>query len=82
MPVRTNKKFSINLGFEKMHATPQVITSAMQLYFTGESLRGVKQFLKLQGVNMSHQHVFNWVKKYIKLMDSYLSTITPPVGEK
>ena len=24
------KRFSINLGFEKMHASPQVITSAMQ----------------------------------------------------
>ena len=77
-----SKRFSINLGFESMHASPQVITSAMQLYFTGESLRGVKQFLKLQGVNMSHQSVFNWVNKYTKLMDNYLSTITPQVGEK
>ena len=27
----------LNLGFERMRATPQIITSAMQLYFTGES---------------------------------------------
>ncbi len=39
------KKFSINLGFEKMKASPQVITSAIQLYFTGESLRNVQKFL-------------------------------------
>jgi putative transposase len=31
--------FTINLGFEGMHATPQIITNAMQLYFTGESFR-------------------------------------------
>ncbi len=65
-----------------MHASPQVITSAMQLYFTGESIRGVQKFLKLQGVNMSHISIYNWVKKYTKLMDNYLSTITPQVGEK
>ncbi len=76
------KRFSINLGFEKMHASPQIITSAMQLYFTGESLRGVQKFLKLQGVDMSHVSIFNWVKKYVSLMDDYLKTITPQVGEK
>ena len=77
-----NKRFSINLGFEKMHASPQTITSAMQLYFTGESMRGVRQFLRLQGVDMSHVAIYKWVKKYVKLMDDYLGTITPQVGEK
>ena len=76
------KRFSTNLGFEKMHASPQVITSSMQLYFTGESLRGVQKFLKLQGINMSHVSIFKWIKKYTKLMDNYLQTITPQVGEK
>jgi len=76
------KRFSMNLGFEKMHASPQVITSAMQLYFTGESLRGVQKFLKLQGINMSHVSIFKWIKKYTKLMDNYLQTITPQVGDK
>jgi putative transposase len=52
------KRFTINLGFERMHATPQMITSAMQLYFTGESLRNVQKFLRLQGVNVSHMGVY------------------------
>jgi transposase-like protein len=46
--------FTINLGFEKMHATPQMITSAVQLYFTGESFRNIQKFLRLEGVKMSH----------------------------
>ncbi|KAG2478957.1 MAG: transposase [Nitrosopumilales archaeon] len=75
------KWFSFNLGFEKMRATPQAITSAMQLYFTGESLRNVQKFLRLQGVEVSHQTVFNWIKKYTKLMKSYLDKITPQVGD-
>lgn len=57
-----NKKFSNNIGFEGMRATPDMITQAMQLYFTGESLRGVQKFLKLQGVNMSHVSVYKWIK--------------------
>lgn len=31
-----NSKFSINLGFERMRATPEQITMAMNLYFNGE----------------------------------------------
>jgi transposase-like protein len=42
-----HKRFTINIGFEKMHATPQVITSAMQLYFSGESFRNIKNFFRL-----------------------------------
>lgn len=75
------KWFVINLGFEKMHATPQIITSAMQLYFSGESFRGVKNFLKLQGVKFSHQAVYDWVKKYTALMEEYLEQIKPQVGD-
>ena len=77
-----NKKFSINLGLEKMKASPQVITSAMQLYFTGESLRNVQKFLELQGVKITHKTVWNWIRKYVSLMESYLDQFVPKVGDK
>jgi len=73
--------FVINLGFERMKATPQVITSAMQLYFTGESLRNVQNFLRLQGVNVSHVAVYKWIKKYVALMEKYLEQIKPQVSD-
>ncbi len=63
-----------------MHATPQIITSAMQLYFTGESLRNVQKFIRLQGVTVSHVAIYKWIKKYVKLMERYLEKITPRVG--
>jgi transposase-like protein/predicted RNA-binding Zn-ribbon protein involved in translation (DUF1610 family) len=75
------KWFVFNLGFERMRATPQVITSAMQLYFTGESLRNVQKFLRLQGVNKSHVAIYKWIKKYVKLMGKYLDQIKPNVSE-
>ncbi len=75
-----DKWFVINLGFEKMRATPQMITNAMQLYFTGESLRNVQKFLKLQGVKISHVAVYKWIHRYVGLMDKYLDTIKPNVS--
>lgn len=76
-----NHYFTINLGFEKMHATPQVITSALQLYFTGESLRNVQKFLRLQGVNINHNTVYKWIKKYVTLMQKYLEQMKPKVSD-
>ncbi len=73
--------FTVNLGFERMHATPQAITSAMQLYFMGESFRNVQKFLRLQGVNVSHVCVLKWVRKYVLLMQGYVEQITPQVGD-
>jgi len=76
-----NRRFTINLGFEKMRSTPQTITSAMQLYFTGESLRNIQKFLRLQGVNVSHKTIYLWIKKYIKLMKTHLDKLIPQVGD-
>ncbi|MFZ0510661.1 MAG: hypothetical protein WAM14_03565, partial [Candidatus Nitrosopolaris sp.] len=73
--------FTINLGFERMRATPQIITSALQLYFTGESFRNVQKFLKLQGVNINHNTIYRWIKKYVTLMKAYLEKITPNVAD-
>ena len=63
-----------------MRATPRIITSALQLYITGESFRNVQKFLKLQGVNINHNTVYRWIKKYVTLMKSYLEKIPPNVS--
>jgi transposase-like protein len=76
-----SKWSTFNIGFERMHATPQMITSAMQLYFSGESFRNSKRFLELQGVKISHVAVYKWIKKYVSLMQNYLDRIKPKVGD-
>jgi len=58
-----------------------MITAAMQLYFSGESLRNTQKFLRLQGLNVSHVAVLNWIRKYVALMDKYLAQITPQVSD-
>lgn len=72
---------TFNIGFEKMKHNPQAITSAMQLYFSGESLRNTMKSLKLLGVEVSHQTVYNWIRKYVDLMKEYVEKIVPNVGD-
>ena len=73
--------FTLNLGFERMKHNPQGVTTAMQLYFSGESLRNVSKSLRLIGVQVSHKTVFMWIKKYTALMEKYVEKITPQVGD-
>ena len=75
------KFFTVNLGFERMKHNPQGITTAMQLYFSGESLRNVAKSLRLLGVHVSHQTVYNWIEKYTALMTKYVEKITPNVSD-
>ena len=75
------KYFSFNIGFERMKHNPQAITSAIQLYFSGESLRNTQRSLRLLGVEVSHQTVYNWIKKYVGLMEKYIDRLTPQVSD-
>ncbi len=76
-----HRDFTFNIGFERMKHNPQAITSAMQLYFSGESLRNTMRSLKLLGVEVTHQTVYNWIKKYVKLMRDYAEKIVPNVSD-
>jgi len=73
--------FTFNVGFERMKHNPQAITSAMQLYFSGESLRNVMKSLRLLGVKVSHQTVYNWIKKYVALMKNYVEQLHPNISD-
>lgn len=76
-----SKHYTLNLGFEKMKASPKTITVAMQLYFSGESLRNVAESLKLLDVKVSHVAVYNWIQKYTELMKQYVDKLKPKVGD-
>jgi transposase-like protein len=80
--IRHNKYGDIQkFNCKLLEAKPEIITSAMQLYFTGESLRNVQKFLKMQGVKKSHVAVYKWIRKYVGLMNNYLEQIQPNVSD-
>lgn len=76
-----NKTFSINLGFEKMKHNPKAVTTAIQLYFSGESLRNTQKSIRLLGVHVSHQTIWNWISKYVSLMQKYIEKLRPVVSD-
>jgi transposase-like protein len=76
-----HKYFTFNIGFERMKHNPQAITSAMQLYFSGESLRNTMRSLKLLGVEVSYRTILNWIRKYVTIMKDYADKIVPSVSD-
>jgi len=75
------RTFSINIGFEHMRHNPQAVTTAMQLYFSGESLRNTQKTLRFLGVKVSHKTVFYWIRKYVAIMEKYANKISPGVSD-
>jgi putative transposase len=75
-----NRVFSKDLGFKGMRNDPKAITTAMQLYFSGESLRSAQRTLIMIGTKVSHQTISNWITKYTNLMKSYVDKIQPDVS--
>ena len=73
--------FTVNLGFEGMKHSARGVTMAMQLYFSGESLRNTQKALRLMGVEVSHVAILKWIRKYVGLMDRYLDGLTPQVSD-
>ncbi|OLB68578.1 hypothetical protein AUI06_10660 [archaeon 13_2_20CM_2_52_21] len=64
-----------------MKHNPKAITSAMQLYFNGESLRNVAESLALIGAKVSYQTVFKWIRKYTASMEKYIEKMAPNVSD-
>jgi putative transposase len=64
-----------------MKHNPQAVTTAMQLYFSGESLRNTQKSLRLIGVQVSYQTIFKLIKKYVSLMQIYVEKLKPNVGD-
>ncbi len=77
-----HRKFSHNLGFERKRATPEQITTAVDLLFSGLSSRKVAYHLKKAGVKVSYKTVQNWAAEYAGVMERLVDTIMPQVGEQ
>ena len=77
------KRFFVhNLGFERKRATPEQITMAVDLLFSGLSSRKTAKSIRMTGANVSHVTVQNWAREYAGLMDRFMDDITPRVGEQ
>jgi transposase-like protein len=61
-----------------MKYTASVITSALDLYFKGLSLRSIADHLsQIHGFHTSHLTVYRWVRTYMRLIVSYVRQLKP-----
>jgi transposase-like protein len=74
--------FVDNVDFENMKYNPKIIALTLDLYFRGLSLRKISQHLKeFYDLNITHMSIYNWIEKYVGLMNEYVNTIQPEIGE-
>jgi len=73
--------FVVDEGFEKMKATPETVTVALDLYFKGISMRAIVDHLKqFHDVEVSHVAIYKWIRKYVKMLKAYADQLVPRVS--
>ena len=76
-----NRKFVDNLFFEKLKASPKIICLTLDLYFKGISLRKIVDHLRqFYDLDIHFTTIYYWIKKYIEIMDNYVSQFKPKLG--
>lgn len=74
------KSFSANLGFEGRKYDPAVVTRALNMRFSGTSLRAVCLNLSQDGIFVRPRTVLNWVEGCVFLAEPYVETLRPAVS--
>lgn len=69
-------------GFGNVHSTPNLICEALNLVFSGMSLRKTAHHLEMvHEISISYTAVLYWFKKYVRLMVQYLDRVFPEYHE-
>ncbi len=71
-------RFTEGSDFPKMRIKSRIISSSIDFYFEGLSVRKITvQIEKLFGVHVSQVAVWKWIMKYSKLVSGYVETLSP-----
>jgi transposase-like protein len=71
-------RFTEGSDFPKMRIASRIISSSIDFYFEGLSIRKIStQIEKLYGVHVSNVSVWKWIMKYSALVSQYVETLTP-----
>ena len=76
------RKFVPNEGFEGIKYDPRVVTTTLDLYFKGVSLRKIADHLKqYYSLDIDHSTVYRWICKYTEIIEAYVATLEPELGD-
>ena len=71
-------RFTEGSAFPKMRTESRIISTSIDLYFEGLSVRKVQtQIAKIFGVRVSQVTVWKWMMKYSKLVSEFVETLRP-----
>ena len=76
------KRFTANFGFEKMRYDSVLITRALQMYYSGMSVRDIADCFEQEEIEINYSNVYRWIDKYSKMTSNYLKGIVPRVSMK
>ncbi|MBI3034545.1 IS1 family transposase [Candidatus Woesearchaeota archaeon] len=75
------KTFIQDLGFWKMKNNEQVVTKAIDLYFSNLSSRKVRNhYRRHEGIKTSHVSVLDWCRKYVLKVTKFVETLKPELS--
>ena len=75
------RKFVLNKGFEGMWYDARIVATTLDLYFKGISLRKISDHLKqFYALEVNFSTVYRWIVKYVEVMEAYIETLKPEVG--
>jgi transposase-like protein len=70
-------RFTEGSAFPKMRTESRIISSSIDLYFEGLSIRKIStQIEKLFGVHVSNVSIWKWIMKYSSLVSQYVETLS------
>lgn len=71
-------RFTYGSDFPRMRTQSRIISSSIDMYFEGLSVRKIQtQIKKLFGIDVSQMTVWKWIMKYSKLVSKYVETLSP-----
>lgn len=74
-------KFIEGSGFPRMRTKSRIISTSMDLYFEGLSVRKIQtQVERLYDVSVSQVTIWKWIKKYSDLVKAYVTTLKPQLS--
>jgi transposase-like protein len=74
-------RFTYGSDFPRMRTQARIISSSIDLYFEGLSVRKIQtQIKKLFGVDVSQMAVWKWIMKYSTLVSEYVEKLNPQLA--
>lgn len=75
-------RFIAEKDFERMKGDAKTTMAVLDLYFKGISLRSIQQHLsQFYDLSLDHSNVLRRIQKYSKIINNYVKTLTPELGD-